>query len=377
MLVEPDATFHASYLRARDEDPRLPQSWAADGLDLTRPEAFAELVRRLRADARDDSPRPAGWVPTTTLWWVVADEFLARVSIRHRLVGTLATLGGHIGYWVRPSARRRGHGSAAFRATLPYVYALGIDPALVTCDADNTGSRLIIEQGGGRFDNAIGVKRRYWVATNPRAVAGSPLPPRAEVAVGSNRTVQRLRHYLFVRHSHNWKLLFRFGLVGGSGVLVNMLAIIVANKVGPNAHGVAVDLPLTDFNIRWYHVYSTISFLLANLWNFQLNRLWTFRSAAHASWFREYLPFLAVGVVGLAANLGILTLLLHPGSFLSLPTSFFDDSTGFRTRLYWGQLIAIAVVTPLSFVLNKVWTFSAVRSRHKDGVREDTPAGTV
>ena len=74
--------------------------------------------------------------------------------------------------------------------------------------------------------------------------------------------------------------------------------------------------------------------------------------------------------VALVANLAILTLLLHPNSPVSLPTSVFDDSTGFRTRLYWAQLIAIAVVTPLSFLLNKVWTFSAVRGRDK---KQPTP----
>ena len=60
--------------------------------------------------------------------------------------------------------------------------------------------------------------------------------------------------------------------------------------------------------------FSTIAFLVANLWNFQLNRLWTFRSAAHASWIKEYLPFLAVGLLGQIVGLGILTLLMHPGS---------------------------------------------------------------
>jgi putative flippase GtrA len=177
--------------------------------------------------------------------------------------------------------------------------------------------------------------------------------------------VKRLRHYLFVRHGHNWKLLLRFGLVGGSGVLVNMFVLILLNKFGADAHAVAIDLPLTDFNIRWYHVFSTIAFLVANLWNFQLNRWWTFKSSDHASWWKEYLPFLAVGLMALVANLGILTLLLHPNSPVALSTSFFDDSTGFRTRLYWAQLIAIAFVTPLSFLLNKVWTFSAVRGRDK------------
>jgi putative flippase GtrA len=42
-----------------------------------------------------------------------------------------------------------------------------------------------------------------------------------------------------------------------------------------------------------------------------------------------------------------------------------DDSTGFRTRLYWAQLIVIGVVMPLSFVLNKLWTFNAMRDVHR------------
>ena len=54
---------------------------------------------------------------------------------------------------------------------------------------------------------------------------------------------------------------------------------------------------------------------------------------------------------------------MHPLSPLGLSPEFFDDSTGFRTRLYWAQLITIAVVTPVSFVLNKIWTFSAVRGK--------------
>jgi len=187
--------------------------------------------------------------------------------------------------------------------------------------------------------------------------------------------VERLRHFLFVRHGHNWILLLRFGLVGGSGVLVNLLMVVLCNKVGPDEDGVALGLPLTDFNVRWYHVFSTIAFLVANVWNFQLNRRYTFRSTKHAGWFGEYFPFLAVGVLGQVVGLAILTLLMHPGSFVSLSPTFFDDSSGFRTRLYWAQLITIAVTTPLSFVLNKLWTFSAVRGRPVS-TPEDTPAVT-
>jgi putative flippase GtrA len=174
--------------------------------------------------------------------------------------------------------------------------------------------------------------------------------------------VRGLREYLFVRHRHNWFLLLRFGLVGASGVVVNMATLVLVKKLGPHFDNVFVGIPATEFNIRWYHVYSTVAFLVANLWNFQLNRRWTFQSAGHAGWWKEYWPFLAVGALGQLVGLGLLTLLMHPDSVLALPASILDDSTGLRTRLYWAQLIVILVVTPVSFVLNKIWTFAAVRA---------------
>jgi putative flippase GtrA len=174
-----------------------------------------------------------------------------------------------------------------------------------------------------------------------------------------------LRETVLVRHRRNWILLARFGVVGLSGVVVNMLALIAVNKLGPAHEQAIVGLPFSDFNVRWYHVFSTIAFLVANLWNFQLNRTWTFQTTRHASWVKEYWPFLAVGLLGQAVGLLLLTALMHPGSPVALPSSVFDDSTGFRTRLYWAQLIVIGLVTPLSFVLNKLWTFNAVRELHR------------
>lgn len=175
--------------------------------------------------------------------------------------------------------------------------------------------------------------------------------------------MERLKHWLLVRHRSNWIQLFRFALVGASGVLVNLLVVVICDHLGPEETAVAIDLPGTDFNVRWYHVYSTLAFLIANLWNFQLNRWWTFRSTKHAAWRHEYPPFLVVGLAGQVIGLGILTLLMHPDSVLGLPSSVFDDSTLLRTKLYWAQLISVVLVTPLSFVINKIWTFRRVRTR--------------
>lgn len=166
-LLSPDVGFHASFLEAMREEPGA-ASYLFDGDEATLadPQVFADYVTMLRADQLEESPRPEGFVPGTTLWWVDGAEFLGRLAIRHRLTERLRTVGGHIGYWIRPSARRQGHATAAFRAALPIAYRLGIDPVLVTCDEDNLGSRRIIEGAGGRFASQVGVKRRYWVPTS-------------------------------------------------------------------------------------------------------------------------------------------------------------------------------------------------------------------
>ncbi|MEI2712621.1 MAG: GtrA family protein [Nocardioides sp.] len=174
-------------------------------------------------------------------------------------------------------------------------------------------------------------------------------------------------------HRRNWILLARFAAVGASGVLVNLLVVILVNQFGPDAEADVVSLRPTDFHVRWYHAYSTVAFFVANLWNFQLNRQWTFRSSGAAGWWREYVPFLTVGLLTQGVGLLLLTLLMHRGSPLALPHDLFDDSSIWLTRLYWAQLIVIGLITPLSFVLNKIWTFAAVRES-RSAARDDLTA---
>jgi predicted acetyltransferase len=75
----------------------------------------------------------------------------------------LRDYGGHVGYDVRPSARRRGHATAMLRRALPWCRDLGIDPVLVTCDVDNVASRRVIEKAGGQFEDRRDGKLRFWV----------------------------------------------------------------------------------------------------------------------------------------------------------------------------------------------------------------------
>jgi putative flippase GtrA len=186
--------------------------------------------------------------------------------------------------------------------------------------------------------------------------------------------VSTTRSQALRRHGRNALQFGRFALVGGTGVAVNLVVLVLVKRTGPPPEAAIFALSPTAFHVRWYHVYSTAAFLVANLWNFQLNRWWTFRSSRHSGWWREYWPFLAVGMLGQVIGLVLLTLLMHRSSPISLPTGVLDDSSGLRTRLYWAQLIVITVVTPLSFVLNKLWTFAAVRTHHLEAVPQHPAA---
>ena len=131
------------------------------------PEGFEAYVRQLLAQSLEETPRPEGFVLATTLWWTDGRDFLGRLSIRHRLTEHLVERGGHIGYDIRPSARRRGHATAMLRAALPAARELGIESALITCDFDNIASKRVIENNGGVFEDQRGEKLRFWVPTAP------------------------------------------------------------------------------------------------------------------------------------------------------------------------------------------------------------------
>jgi predicted acetyltransferase len=171
-LVAPTARVAASFRAAIEE-------FRAEG--RFGPEDDSALAEALRAaggtvdDAwlrhyldglrRDVEPKRPDQVPQTTLWWVRGDEFLGRLALRHRLNAKLRRHGGHIGYEVRPSARRRGHATAMLRAALPIAAALGIDPALLTCDPDNLASQRVIAVNGGVRLAGPGPDLRFLVPT--------------------------------------------------------------------------------------------------------------------------------------------------------------------------------------------------------------------
>jgi predicted acetyltransferase len=167
-LTLPDAHYHASFLRALREYQSTGAYLEVLAPPLADPDEFTRYVAALRDDARNGGslwrylkqlsgrapwhPPGSGWAPQTAYWWVAGDEYLGRLNLRHFLTEDLLRRGGHIGYDVRPSARRRGHATSMLAAALPLAAAMGIDPAHIDCDVGNTASRRVIEKNGGVFE---------------------------------------------------------------------------------------------------------------------------------------------------------------------------------------------------------------------------------
>jgi predicted acetyltransferase len=105
-----------------------------------------------------------GRVPMTTYWLFSGQKPVALCKLRHRLTDSLRRVGGHIGYCVRPTERRKGFGRAVLALALLAAGEQGIDRVLITCNEDNRPSRRVVERNGGVLDRNESGLSYYWVS---------------------------------------------------------------------------------------------------------------------------------------------------------------------------------------------------------------------
>jgi predicted acetyltransferase len=116
---------------------------------------------------------PTGIVPATQ--YVALDdndEVVGFIQLRHTLNDYLMQYGGHIGYSIRPTQRRKGYASRMLSLCLDEARKLNINKILITCDDDNIASEKVIVANGGIFENIVKEKgqkptKRFWIKLNP------------------------------------------------------------------------------------------------------------------------------------------------------------------------------------------------------------------
>ena len=111
-----------------------------------------------------------GRVPSSFYFLMNENKILGSISIRHNLEDEmLRKFGGHIGYNVRPSERRKGYATIMLNLALEKCDELGLEEVMVTCKEDNIGSAKTIENNCGVlkeviFDSQENCKfKKYWI----------------------------------------------------------------------------------------------------------------------------------------------------------------------------------------------------------------------
>jgi len=144
LLVLPDTGLRESFLEmAREFEAEGDRRYA---LALSDFDAYLAQSRRWAAGTGLTPDR----VPMDEWWLIDGRRVLGGTRLRHRLTPGLEHDGGHIGYDIRPSERRRGNGHRILDLALVKATALNLDRVLLTCETTNAGSARIIEAAGGR-----------------------------------------------------------------------------------------------------------------------------------------------------------------------------------------------------------------------------------
>ena len=128
---------------------------------------------------------------------------------------------------------------------------------------------------------------------------------------------------LGLRHGANWLQLVRFGLVGASGYVVNLVVYSIC------VHPLAID----------YRLSAGLAFVVALANNFLWNRHWTFKAGdGHAG--HQGARFIVVSLLAFGLNLIVLQVLVDAG-LAKVPA----------------QALAVLAATPANFLGNRLWTF--------------------
>lgn len=146
-------------------------------------------------------------------------------------------------------------------------------------------------------------------------------PPRAATPLARFLTPARLRF-------------LRFGVVGGSGVVVNMTALWLLHvQLGYNLGRSSV---------------AAISLAILN--NFLWNNFWTFGARGVQAW--RVAQFVVVSLAGMAINVAVLHLLVGAG--LALSPTLTEEQLALPANL-----VGILVATTWNFFANSRWTWRA------------------
>lgn len=169
ILVKPDMTMAEEIMDYKREFIEEGSSMDGTG-SLRRCETAQEWIDFNRMMENPETV-PAHFVPSSQYVYLRTSDrrIVGMIQLRHELNEYLKNFGGHIGYSVRPSERRRGYAGSMLAEFLPVCRRMGLGRVLVTCLTGNVASRRTILKNGGVYENTAfepelrANLERYWI----------------------------------------------------------------------------------------------------------------------------------------------------------------------------------------------------------------------
>lgn len=115
---------------------------------------YKDWLLKVEAD-RDIANIPIDRVPAYTYFYVRKDDskIIGMINIRLALNDFLRKEGGHIGYCIRPTERRKGYGTRMLSEAMKFIGPIGLSRIILTCDKENLASAGVIKKCGGILDD--------------------------------------------------------------------------------------------------------------------------------------------------------------------------------------------------------------------------------
>ena len=169
ILMRPTAEYAKQIMECKRE--YLAANSSMDGCGpMRRTDDAMEYIEKCTLEENPETC-PAALVPATQFMLVRKEDnkVLGFLQVRHRFNDYLSKFGGHIGYSVRPSERRKGYAKKMLKMALPFCREIGLDKVLITCADGNIGSEKTILANGGIYESTVyepnGDRnlKRFWI----------------------------------------------------------------------------------------------------------------------------------------------------------------------------------------------------------------------
>ena len=133
--------------------------------------SYEEWLNRVINMMDKESAEKLGFVAATTYFTIRESDnrIIGMCNFRHYLNDTFRKVGGHIGYSIRPTERKKGYAKIQLYLALLEAHKIKLDKVMIDCHIDNLGSKKTIEALGGVFEEEVCDDRdgrklyNYWI----------------------------------------------------------------------------------------------------------------------------------------------------------------------------------------------------------------------